>query len=190
MYEHEQGIEIEKSALDRFATKYIFKGISGIRPAEFFNSVFTTVQGMLKNNRNIKFKMVLVCLFERIIDQGVERLEEYEAFFSTINYKNLQSTNIKKILKKGFAKILKDLEEFQIKGSGWYFKEVLRLEVHTVEYNPIRGSSYIDLPEWIKNKKAIINIKNRDDKCFIWSILRYLYPKEKDAQYFQRLKKV
>ena len=74
-------------------------------------------------------------------------------------------------------------------GSGWYFKEVLRLEVHTVEYNPIKGSSYIDLPEWIKNKKAIINIKNRDDKCFIWSILRYLYTKEKDAQYLKDLRK-
>ena len=189
MYEHEQGIEIEKSALDRFATKYILKGIPGIRPAEYFNSVFSTVEGMLKNNRNIKFKMVLVCLFERISDQGIERLEEYEAFFSTTNYKNLQSTNIENKLKKGFDKILKDFEEFQIKGSGWYFKEVLKLEVHTVKYNPIRGSSYIDLPEWIKNKKAIINIKNRDDKCFIWSILRYLYPKEKDARYLKDLRK-
>ena len=189
LYEHEQGIEIEKSALDRFATKYILKGRSGIRPAEFFNSVFSTVEGMLKNNRNIKFKMVLVCLFERISDQGIERLEEYEAFFSTTNYNNLQSTNMENKLKKGFDKILKDFEEFQIKGSGWYFKEVLKLEVHTVKYNPIRGSSYIDLPEWIKNKKAIINIKNSDDKCFIWCILRYLYPKEKDGRYLKDLRK-
>ena len=30
LYEHEQGIEIEKSALDKFAIKYIFKGIPGI----------------------------------------------------------------------------------------------------------------------------------------------------------------
>ena len=192
-YEHEQGIEIEKSALDKFATKYIFEGIPGIRPPEYFNRVFTTVEGMLKNNRNVKFSMVFVCLFDRISvknDKGVEKLENFEAFFSTRNYKNLKSTNIENLLKKGFSKILTDLEEFKNNGSGWYFKEVLRLEVHTVEYNPIKGSSYIDLPEWIKNKKAIINIKNRDDKCFIWSILRYLYPKEKDAQYFQRLKKV
>ena len=192
LYEHEQGIEIEKSALDKFAAKYIFEGIPGIRPPEYFNRVFSTVEGMLKNNRNVKFKMVLVCLFERIsvkTDKGVKKLEEYEGFFSTSNYKNLESTNIEKLLKKGFGKILKDVEEFQINGSGWYFKEVLKLEVHTVEYNPIKGSSYIDLPEWIKNKKAIINIKNRDDKCFLWSILRYLYPKEKDAQYFKDLRK-
>ena len=192
LYEHDQGIEIEKSALDKFATKYIFKGIPGIRPPEYFNRVFTTVEGMLKNNRNVKFSMVFVCLFERISVknyQGVEKLETFEAFFSTKNYKNLKSTNIEKLLKKGFAKILKHLEEFNNNGSGWYFKEVLRLEVHTVEYNPTKGSSYIDLPEWIKNKKVIINIKNRDDKCFLWSILRYLYPKEKDAQYLKDLRK-
>ena len=192
LYEHEQGIEIEKSAPDKFATKYIFEGIPGIRPPEYFNRVFTTVEGMLKNNRNVKFKMVLVCLFERIsvkTDKGVEKLEEYEAFFSTSNYKNLKSTNIEKLLKKGFGKILKDVEEFNLNSSNWVFKEVLRLEVHTVEYNPIKGSSYIDLPQWIKNKQAIINIKNRDDKCFIWSILRYLYPKEKDAQYLKDLRK-
>ena len=192
LYEHEQGIEIEKSALDKFATKYIFEGIAGISPPEYFNRVFTTVEEMLKNNRNVKFKMVLVCLFERIsvkTYEKVEKLENYEAFFSTSNYKNLKSTNIEKLLKKGFAKILKDIEDFNLGSSGWVFKEVLRLEVHTVEYNPTKGSSYIDLPKWIKNKQAIINIKNRDNKCFLWSILRYLYPKEKDAQYLKDLRK-
>ena len=30
-----------------------------------------------------------------------------------------------------------------------------------------RGGSNIDSPEWLKNKKAIINPKNNDDKCCI-----------------------
>ena len=34
-YEHEQGIEIEKSALDNFAVKHVFKGIPGISPIEY-----------------------------------------------------------------------------------------------------------------------------------------------------------
>ena len=29
-----------------------------------------------------------------------------------------------------------------------------------------RGRSYIDSPEWLKNKKVTINPKNNDDKCF------------------------
>ena len=159
LYEHEQGIEIEKSALDRFAIKYIFKGIPGITPAEFFDRSFTTLEGVLKENRNIKFRMVFICLFERFADKEGTKLEQYEAYFSTSNYKNLQSTNVEKILKKGFDKILKDIDVFNKDSSGWYFSECLRLELHTVKYNPIRGSSYIDLPEWIKIKKQLLILK-------------------------------
>ena len=28
------------------------------------------------------------------------------------------------------------------------------------------GGSYIDSPDWIKKKKATINLKNTDDSCF------------------------
>ena len=31
------------------------------------------------------------------------------------------------------------------------------------------GGLYIDSPDWIKKKKATINLKNTDDKCFQYS---------------------
>lgn len=33
------------------------------------------------------------------------------------------------------------------------------------------GSGYLSLPRFIENKKAIINVKNKDNKCFIYLIL-------------------
>ena len=33
-----------------------------------------------------------------------------------------------------------------------------------------RSRSYIDSPEWLKNKKAITNPKNNDDKCFQYAL--------------------
>ena len=33
-----------------------------------------------------------------------------------------------------------------------------------------RGGSYIDSPEWLKNKKATINPKSNDDKCFQYAV--------------------
>ena len=45
----------------------------------------------------------------------------------------------------------------------------------------MRGGSYIPLPNFIMRKKAIINMENKDDKCFLWSILPYLHPKEKHS---------
>ena len=33
-----------------------------------------------------------------------------------------------------------------------------------------RSGSYIDSPKWLKNKKATINPKNKDDKCFQYAL--------------------
>ena len=53
----------------------------------------------------------------------------------------------------------------------------------------MRGSSFIPLPEFIMRKNAIINIKNDDDKCFLWSVLRYLHPKQIHGERLTDLKK-
>lgn len=37
--------------------------------------------------------------------------------------------------------------------------------------NPSTGSSYVPLPEYVASKKAVINIKNTDNKCFLYSVL-------------------
>ena len=192
MYEHEQRIEIEKSALDKFAVKHVFGGIPGISPIEYLSRVRATLEEFFTNHRNIKFKMVLICLMERIsvkTDRGVEEVEQSKSYFSSKTYRNLVSTNPEKIVKKCFSKILNDLEEYNSKGSGWYFKEVLKLEVNTFEFNPTKGSSYISLPDWISNKKAIVNIQNKDDKCFLWCILRYLHPRKDNDSRLTDLKK-
>ena len=46
------------------------------------------------------------------------------------------------------------------------------MNLNVVRYNPLRASSYIDLPESIKNKQACVNVQNNDDdKCFVWAVL-------------------
>ena len=40
----------------------------------------------------------------------------------------------------------------------------------------MNSSSYIPLPDFMMQKKCILNLENKDDKCFQWSILRYLHP--------------
>ena len=44
------------------------------------------------------------------------------------------------------------------------------------KFIPLTGSSYIPLIPYISNKKACINIKNNDQKCFAYCILAVLYP--------------
>ena len=44
-------------------------------------------------------------------------------------------------------------------------------------YRPLVGSSYIDLPIELKHpRKGLINIKNNDQKCFLWCHVRHINP--------------
>ena len=50
------------------------------------------------------------------------------------------------------------------------------MNLHMAKYSPTKGSSYIPLPKKLRDKKTIVNIQNKDNKCFMWSILADLHP--------------
>lgn len=51
---------------------------------------------------------------------------------------------------------------------------ILYLEININKYNPLRASSFIELPLCIKRRNAVINIQNSDNKCFGWSVVAAL----------------
>ena len=51
-------------------------------------------------------------------------------------------------------------------GSDFIFDSFQRLYCKCHKINLKRGGSYIEFPDWIKNKKATINPENEDDMCF------------------------
>ena len=61
------------------------------------------------------------------------------------------------------------------------------LDIHLAEYRPLNGSSYIKLLEFIKSKKAVLNVKNADNQCFKWCITRAPNPFEKNPQRITKL---
>ena len=185
--EHTQGKVREKSALEDFANKYIIKGKPGILPLEFFRSKKEYLKDFLRNHRNIKVRFVLVCLMEKQ-DRNEKMLftVQGKAYFYSDCHINLESTDEKELMAKVIQCILNKIITYQKNGSGWYFKEILHLEIHTVIYHPMKGGpegsggSYIPLPDWIMRKKAIVSIRRRDNKCFLWSVLRHLHAREKN----------
>ena len=96
--------------------------------------------------------MLLVCEMEKQIieksnGESKTNYEHDKAYFQSRKYINLEKTEVKVFLKEMIMEILGNLIIYQKKGSGWYFKEVIRLEIHIVEYKPMKGGSYIPLPE-------------------------------------------
>ena len=45
-----------------------------------------------------------------------------------------------------------------------------------IQYKPLSGSKFIPTPPQIAKKKAVFNVINKDNKCFMWAILSCLYP--------------
>ena len=63
------------------------------------------------------------------------------------------------------------------------------VNLNIARYNPIRGSSYIPTPVGLASKKALVNVQNKDQKCFLYSILASLYPVKQDAERVSKYKK-
>ncbi|KAB0805098.1 hypothetical protein PPYR_02068 [Photinus pyralis] len=71
------------------------------------------------------------------------------------------------------------LEGFEECQSGWSLREVLYVKININKYMPIRVgrfSTYIKIPRFIALKRAVINVRNNDKYCFLWSVVSALYP--------------
>ena len=83
--------------------------------------------------------------------------------------------------------ILNTIYSWVSEGSEWITDKIDSNYINIVVYQPLHGSSYIDLPNELKNSaKGLINIKNKDDECFRWCHIKHLNPQRKDPQ---RIKK-
>lgn len=77
---------------------------------------------------------------------------------------------------------LSKIENNNQNGSGYRYHSIEQIKIQVSKAQILRGSSYVELPKWVANKTACINIQNKDDKCFIWSVLASLHPVNRDAE--------
>ena len=75
--------------------------------------------------------------------------------------------------------LMQKLDDEQLEGSGFQFQEIEEVLLEIYKVIDIQASSY-ELPPKYKKNQSIINIKNKDQFCFLWSILAiiYFYPVE------------
>ena len=67
------------------------------------------------------------------------------------------------------------IENFQQRESGWILDKLIALDLYLLEFDPLQVTSYIPLPACIQNRKAVIHIKNKDEKCFLRAVIAGLY---------------
>src|SRR5688572_11893719 len=165
------------SAIKGFTKRHTIEGTHGIDVTSFLNAVRPQVISMLTKNRGVKVQFNLVCVMEKI-DMKSGEVVETEANFKSKTAIILEATDVGEIYSDAVDKIKESMASYQMRGSNWRFRAVMKLDIDTVEYTPLKGNSFIPLPEYLANKKAIINLKNHDDECFKWCIVRALNPTE------------
>ena len=170
-----------KSALRKFTMQYVIEGRAGYDPESFMADVKRSVINFLRNNRRTKIKLILRCNMEKNNISTGEVIVNKTSFHSKPEV-NLEGTDVDDLYNTMVDRVLEAMATFQRDGSNWTFKSIICLEIHTVAYEPLKGNSYIPLPPKLAQKKAIINMKNEDDKCFTWSVLRALNPRERDNE--------
>ncbi|KAL4083635.1 hypothetical protein QTP88_028951 [Uroleucon formosanum] len=143
------------------------------------NPVIGQLKHVLKK-KNLKVNIMFLAIYKRGTNE--ENMEYKECNFKTTNKILTTNSDLNVYYTNEKIKIVNEIEEFVMKNSQWRLHQILSLGININKYVPFKGSSYIPLPKHIGDKKAIINVQNKDDKCFLWAILSALHPAKKDTQ--------
>ena len=69
MKEYDVGVKHEKSALEKFADKYVIEGKPGVVPLQYFTNNYlpSLIKDFMRNHRSIKILMIMVIEMEKNI---------------------------------------------------------------------------------------------------------------------------
>ena len=162
----------------------------GADPLVFLDGVRPQIRQKLTEEmldlEGVKFQLALNIHLRKIRPDGGE---EYTN--STFRYNQqvlLRAAEIKKALDEAFPYILGILEKWTQNGSGWTVDYISTLWLDIAKYQPLRGGSYIPLSAAVKNKKAVVNVKNKDDQCLRWALRSAMFPVAKGEHNYRPTK--
>ena len=130
--------------------------------------IHTKLEEEIKALNGVKFQPALKVQLRKNNPDGSEEYTD-----PVLRHKQeaiLQKREINETLNQAFPRIQEILEKWTQRGSGWVVDRVQTLWLDIARYQPLRGGSYIPLPAAVRSKKAVINVKNRDDHCLRWAL--------------------
>ena len=139
---------------------------------------------ILPSMKGLKFIETLKMTFIKISDNEIVHKT---AYFNSAVQTIVNNLEVTESLQLSQQQILNKIAQWISEGSGWTIQSVDNHYINIVKYQPMKGSSYIKLPQELRNSaKGLINMKNEDNECFRWCHIRHLNPQDK---YPQRIKK-
>ena len=148
------------------------------------NSFTKKLAQLLNQKGSYKGYLTLrVELKKRILQDGEEAYEFTQPYFNSTTTTILNELDIQDFYDKAVEEILNRIARWISKGSGWVIERILNFYLNIVSYVPLKGRSYLPLPEELRNsRKGLINLQNDDNECFRWCHVRHLNPVQKNPQ--------
>ena len=89
-----------------------------------------------------------------------------------------------------FQKFLYKINAWINKGSGWVVESIESQYINILTYEPLSGNSYMNLPIELRNlRKGLINIKNEDQKYFLWCHVRHTHRSKENPERIKKKKR-
>ena len=181
-------IKERKKGLKGVVQSFELENISIRDPRMLFatsqNSFTKKLAQLLNQKGSYKGYLTLrVELKKRILQDGEEAYEFAQPYFNSTTRTILNEFDIKDFYDQAVEEILNRIARWISKGSGWVIERILNFYLNIVSYVPLKGRSYIPLPEELRHhRKGLINLQNDDDRCFLWCHVRHLNPIENNPQ--------
>ena len=96
-------------------------------------------------------------------DDGYNRVD---MLFKSLMTQFFEASDINDLIQRMLAYIKMQTENPKFSESGFTLDKIMHLYINFHRLALTRGGSYIELPEWLKSKKAVINPQNKDEECF------------------------
>ena len=147
------------------------------------------LEDLLKTMKGFKFIEMLDVTFEKqtINSKTGEHVSIYKTACFNVKAKTITKANdIEPELSMSRQEILNTIDKGVSEGLGWVIDRIDGHYINVTTYQPLNGSSYIEVPIELQNpSKGLINLKNKDNECFRWCHIRHLNPPKNP----QRIKK-
>ena len=136
----------------------------------------------------LSFFMVYQCKLVKY-NNDWEEMGSTDVYFHSSTKRLFSMEEFDECYGEAMGNINEKFGKYMGESSGWVLDSISAINLNVARYNPIRGASYTHTPSAIAVKKAVVNIKNKDQKCFLYCILAFLFPAESHVDRVKNYKK-
>ncbi|KAJ8666043.1 hypothetical protein QAD02_007705 [Eretmocerus hayati] len=148
--------------------------INHLEPESFFSDakpyIIDHLKNLIQEFQSLKADLTFHAYFS--LNNGKRSLKHFRIPYQSF----LRTTSVEQWFDQGIKIILERMHDFNEMESGWALEEIVDIETNIVKTNPIRGSSFIPTPEFIRKKNAVVNIRCKRNDCFACSVVAALKP--------------